>query len=265
MAEPSAARRSPKRPEVEVSTRVGGLGAPVPGPPDSRSYLAIDGSQIVFAGGVAPALHTSNASFVLPGGRRSHPFRAHRAGYADSLQQWIAGPEFGVQIVETFERPVQDGRLRLAAVRQRTSHGGGRSLVFAVWEHAHGSIVTSRHGSDLAGIARRLVSLPFRAQTGGCTLALRVDAALRPPTVMMHVDGLGVLFVRPHTAQLLSRVPTTPGLRSDGGELFRMRADRHTMLLVTESAVVDIEPSVDTAAALAAACTLRIEWKAGSS
>jgi hypothetical protein len=81
---------------------------------------------------------------------------------------------------------------------------------------------------------------------------------------MMHVDGLGVLFVRPHTAQLLARVPTTPGLRSDGGELFRMRADRRTMLLVTDSAVVDIEPSVDTTAALAAASALRIEWKAGS-
>jgi hypothetical protein len=248
----------------DVSTRVGGLGAPAPSPPDSRTYLAIDGAQVAFAGGVPPALHTSNASFVLPGGRRSHPFRAHRAGYADALQQWIAGPEFGVQILETFERPVQGGRLRLAAVRQRSSRAAWRSLVFAVWEHAHGSVVTARHGSDIAGVARRLVSLPYRAQPGGCTLALRVDAALRPPTVMMHVDGLGVLFVRPHTSQLLARVPTTPGLRTDGGELFRMRADRRTLLLVTGSAVVDIEPSVDTAVALEAAAALHIEWKAAS-
>jgi hypothetical protein len=245
------------------TAREEGLGAQAPGPSDSRSFLAIDGAAVTLRGAATlPEVHTSHASFVLPGGRRSHPFRAHRAGYADALREWTAGSEFGVEILETFERPVQGGHLRLAAVRQRTGAGRSRSLVFAAWEHECGSIVTSRHGRDLAGVARRLLTLPYRAQPGGCTLALRVDAAVRPPTVMMHVADVGVLFVRPHTAQLLARVPAARGLRSAGGELFRTRADRRTMLLVTRSAVVDIEPVADGPAALAAASALRIEWEA---
>jgi hypothetical protein len=212
-----------------------------------------------------PARHTSQASFVLPGGRRSHPFRSHRAGYADDLREWVTGPEhtalFGVEIGETFERSLHGGTLRIAAVRQRLPRGDDRDVVFAVWEHAHGSIVTSRHGNDLGVVARRLLSLPFRAEQEGCSLALDVDVTLRAPMVVTHVPSLGVCFVLPHTKSLLARVPRAPGFRAAGGELYRARADRRSLLLVTGSAVVDIEPTADAIDPIAVAQSVQIEWE----
>src|SRR5262249_58149075 len=95
----------------------------------------------------------------------------------------------------------------------------------------------------------------------GCSLALDVDATLRAPMVVTHVPSLGVCFIRPHTASLLARVPRAPGYRAAGGELYRARPDRRTLLLITGSAVVDIEPTAEAIDPVAAAQSVHIEWE----
>jgi hypothetical protein len=204
---------------------------------------------------------TSQASFVLPGTRRSHPFTARRAGYSYDVARWAAMPEVGVNVLEHVELRVHDGLLRCATVQQQAPEGTNRTLAFAAWEHANGCITTSRHGTDAHGIARRLTPLPFRASPSGCTLALAVDASLRPPVVMTDAPGLGVLFIRPQTKRVLARVPAGRGRAVEGGELFRVRVNRPTLLLVTDTAVVDIQPRAEHADALEVARSLRIEWE----
>jgi hypothetical protein len=238
------------------------------------SFGVIDASSVVLESAVPLfARATSQASFALPGARRSQPFRAHRAGYSDDLAGWVAAPEIGAQIVDVLERPLHDGRLRVASVRHRVGRARDRALTFATFEHEHGCVVTSRHGTDVQGFARLLATLPFRATAAGCSLALPVDATIRPPTLMLATTST-VLFVRPHTRAARRRLPQQSGMRTPGGELFRTRRGLHRLLLVSETAVVDIQPvdepapvandaSMD-AATLAFASGLRATWKAPS-
>jgi hypothetical protein len=243
-----------------------GPGAHAPGPlgNSAASLLAIDGSRISVAGAVdLPARGTSQASFALPKSWRSHPFRSHRPGYSYDLEAWVVDPDARVEVGARLELPLREGRLRVAAVRQ-PSAVGVRDLVFGAWEHADGCIVTSRRGTDVHALAALLATLPFRAHADGCTLALPLDNRIRPPTVMLHAPNLGVLFIRPHTRQLLERLPRSAGARTEGGELFRVRATRQSLLLVTRSAIVDIEPVSAVSDAVVAAQSLRVEWAVAS-
>jgi hypothetical protein len=246
-----------------------GSGVSAPGP-SVASYGVIDTSRVVVESTHAlPAGATSQASFVLPNARRSQPFRAHRAGYGDDLAHWAAATEFGVEIVEVLERPLLDGRLHVASVRQRVAADRIRSLTLAAFEHDHGCILTSRHGTDVRGLARLMATLPFRASATGCALALPVDASIRPPALMIATPST-VCFVRPYTRAARKRLPRAAGMRTQGGELFRARRGLSRLLLVTETAIVDVQPvaesqpvsldaSVD-AETLAFATDLRATW-----
>ena len=128
-----------------------------------------------------------------------------------------------------------------------------------MWEGRHGCIVTSTRGHDLGRFVQRLARLPYEDRPGGCTLNLPVDNRTRTPTVMLRVDGVGGLFVRPHTRRLLDRVPCATGVRTAGGELFRARGRGTALLLVTSTAVVDVtaEP---TSTAVESVRALTVTW-----
>jgi hypothetical protein len=249
-----------------VSIQSEGPGARAPGSlgNSAAQLLAIDGSRVLVEGvAELPVRGTSQASFVLPRTRRSHPFRAHRPGYSYDLEGWVGDPELGVEVGRRLELPLRDGVLRVAVVRQRVATRA-RDLVVAAWEHTEGCIATSRRGTDARALAALLATLPFRARPGGCTVALPLDNRIRPPSVMLHAPSLGVLFIRPRTRQIVERLPRSRGAAAEGGELFRVRAARRSLLLVTSSAVVDIEPTPGVLDPVGVAQSLRVEWSAAA-
>jgi hypothetical protein len=229
------------------------------------SHLAIDGSEVNVLGEVDLSHpFTSQATFRLPRRNRSRVFRAQPAGYASDLERWApeAFPDF--EVGEQMELDVRDGRLRLAVVtRPRVADGGPRgTFVLAAWETDNGCIMTSRAGSDMRDFASLLARVPFTREERGCTISLPVDASLRPPTGLKRVPGVGNLIIRPMTRRALDRLPRESGKRVHGGELFRVRTNRATAMLVSSTALVDVEPARWNDRALLGAQRIRVDWSA---
>lgn len=227
------------------------------------SHLAIDGSEVNVLGEVDLSHpFTSQASFRLPRRHRSRVFRAQLAGYSWDLERWMpeSFPEF--EVGDRMELNVRDGLLRLAAVTRPADHGPRSTFVLAAWESDSGCIVTARGGTDVHDFASILSHVPFTSSERGCTIALPVDATLRPPTGLKRVPGVGNLIIRPMTRRSLERLPRGNGKRVQGGELFRVRANRDTAMLVTRTALVDVEPARWNDRALSGAHKLRVDWNA---
>jgi hypothetical protein len=229
------------------------------------NHLAIDGSEVSVLGEVDLSHpFSSQAAFRLPRSRRPHVFRAQPAGYSSDLERWApdAFPDF--EIGERMAVELRDGLLRLAVVtRPQPADGSPRgSFVIAAWEADTGCVMTARAGSGIEEFARFLRRIPFTRSERGCTISLTVDASVRPPTGLKRVPGVGNLVIRPMTMRTLERLPRGNGKRVPGGELFRVRSHRETAMLVTSSALVDVEPAHGNDRPLSGAHKLRVDWKA---
>src|SRR5207302_5894780 len=85
-------------------------------------------------------------------------------------------------------------------------------------------------------------TLQFSERPGGLSIDSPVTPTPRGPELIKEVPGLGILDIRPASARELEHVPRASGAATPHGELFRIRAERNSVMFVSESAVVRIDP-----------------------
>jgi hypothetical protein len=237
-------------------------------------HIAIDGSVVTIEAPVdLSSQATATGWAIVPSLMRAHPFTSSPAGHSSRVAEKVRTEFKSIEWLESEEYSVQGNPLRLAVVRLPTATGGARQLTVGAWEGEHGCLITSLIGSARKRLIEVFDTLKFGERPGGVVISSPVVGRPRMPEVTKEIPELGVLGIRPATANELERVPSSKGYRTDGGELFRIREASRAMLYVSDSAVVSITPldklesgrsAQADQAMLDVALQLKVDWRPGN-
>jgi hypothetical protein len=227
-------------------------------------HVAIDGSTVLIeAEAELNTGATATGWAMVPSLLRSYPFSIHPAGHSEIVERGVRGQFRGIKIVSSEDFKLKDGRLRVAEVELPTPTGIPRLLTVGAWEGRRGCLMTSLVGRDPKQLVEVFDTLQFSEREKGLAIDSPVMPLPRAPEVFKEIPGLGVLSIRPAIPIELERVPKATGFQVANGELFRYRAESQSLLFVSRSTVVRINPPKGTArdGMLRAARSLRVEWE----
>jgi hypothetical protein len=144
------------------------------------------------------------------------------------------------------EFAIQGGRLRIGHSTLRDAHAGLKERVLAaVWEGRRYSVFTHLYHARAADAVGFFNALTLTEHDDGVAFTPRKRAALAEPAELVkEVPGLGLLEITTLTRQTARRLPSWPGARVGGGELFKDTLDDQGVffLLATPSALVTVLP-----------------------
>ena len=228
------------------------------------AHVAIDGSTVVIE--AEADLNTGSTATgwaIVPSLLRSYPFSIHPPGHSEMIERNVRAHFRGVKVMSTEDFQLKDGRLRVAEVELPAPTGIARLLTVGAWEGRKGCLVTSLVGRNPKQLVEVFDTLQFSERGKGLAIDSQVMPLPRAPEVFKEIPGLGVLSIRPAISVELERVPKASGFQTTYGELFRYRAQSQSLLFVSRSAIVRVNPSKGTAGEgmLRVARNLRIEWE----
>lgn len=211
-------------------------------------YLAIDGSVVSVHSDaeVRPGPVTGTAWAIVPSLMRSHPFTAYPAGHSRRMVESVRENFPEVEIGAEEEVSLKGGTLHFGEVVM-PQEGGGRRIVVAAWEGRHGCLTTSLPAERGGQLVEAFDTLQFSDRERGLVIDSPVVTRPRAPQLIQEIAGLGVLAVRPAVASELDSIPRAEGRRTRHAELFRLRADGRTMVLLGRGAVAHVQPFHDAA------------------
>jgi hypothetical protein len=229
-------------------------------------HLAIDGSVIAIEADADLTMQaTATGWAIVPSLMRAHPFAIYPAGHSSRVEQTIRSnfPDLEIRSVEDFS--LKQGTLRVAEVTLPTATNGKRDLTVGAWEGKSGCITTSLVGAERQRLIEVFDTLQFSERARGLAIDSPITPRPREPEVIKEIPELGVLNIRPAIPSTLERIPRSRGHLTNHGELFRIRETSQTLIYVSPSAVVRIDPRdrADAREMLAVARDLRVEWSPG--
>jgi hypothetical protein len=227
-------------------------------------HVAIDGSTVLIE--AEADLNTGATAIgwaMVPSLLRSYPFSIHPAGHSEIIERTVRGQFRGLKVISSQDFQLKNGRLRVAEVELPTPTGIPRLLTAGAWEGRTGCLMTSLVGREPKQLVEVFDTLQFSEREKGLAIDSPVMPLPRAPEVFKEIPGLGILSIRPAIPVELERVPKASGLQVANGELFRYRAQSQSLLFVSRSTVVRINPPKGTEreGMLRAARSLRVEWE----
>lgn len=223
--------------------------------------LAIDGSIVSVEVEAELGPPTAAGWVVVPSLMRAHPFVAYPPGHSRVMERAVRSNFPGIEIASEEELSLKGGTLRVGEATLPRK-GERRQLVVGAWEGERGCLTTSLPDVKRDRLVEVFDTLQFIESDRGVAIDSPVVPWPRPPELVQEMRGLGVMAVRPLISSELERIPRAEGRRTRHGELFRVRSDNNTLLMLSETSVVRIHPRADADLDRLSEVVegLRVEW-----
>lgn len=226
-------------------------------------HMAIDGSVVSIESPVDLRLGppTGAAWAVVPSLMQAHPFTVYPAGHSRVMEKAVRANFPDVELEEEEELSLKGGTLRVGQVGVPRD-GGAHRIAVGAWEGRRGCLTTSLASANRQALVEAFDTLQFSEHSRGLVIDSPIITRPRPPEHFQEIVGVGMLGVRPAVSSELERVPRGEGRRTRHGEVFRLRADSRSMLLLGKHSVVRIQPhdDADDERLADAVEELRVEW-----
>jgi hypothetical protein len=206
-------------------------------------HLAIDGSVVrLEAEADLSSAVTATGWAAVPSLLRTHPFALYPSGHSQTVEKAVRENMPEVEFISDEDFSLKGGNLRIVQIQLPTATDQTRVLTVGAWEGEKGCLTTSVVGPDRDGLVEVFDTLEFSEGRLGLAIDSPVTSTPRSPEVVKEVPDVGILGIRPATTTELELVPRAPGASTRGGEVFRGGPARQSLLFVSPSSVVRIEP-----------------------
>jgi hypothetical protein len=205
-------------------------------------HRALDGTRIHLSGALDLSRPYTSVARVAAGGR----LHELTSGETATGRAWAQ--DLGVTAF-TDEFALQGGRLRIGhSTRKDAQSGLTERLLAAVWEGSRYSVFTHLYHARTSDAVALFNSLALTEHDDGIVIVPAKGGAITEPAeVVKEVPGLGLLEITSLTRQTAARLPSWPGAKVAGGEIFKDTLDDQGIffLLATASTIVTVLPLDD--------------------
>lgn len=225
-------------------------------------HLSVDGSVVTIeADADLSQRATATGWAIVPSLMRSHPFTIYPSGHSQVVERHADSVE-GLEITSREEFNVKGSELKVVEVVVPTATKQRRALTLGAWEGKKGCLTTSLVGHERERLVEVFDTLQFSEGNDGIAIDSPVVAQPRILEVFKEIPEMGILAIRPAVASELQRIPKSRGAKACHCEVFRLRKSERTLVLVSDTTVVNVDPlaATKTTSMLSVVESLRIEW-----